>query len=105
MCYGNPTKSLSIARERMTAEQWAKFEVDFEHFCVTSGLGVPSPLDIPGCLSFSWAKWSYLSARPRDPYPTADQRVSDAYFEKVAIASMTDEQAEMSLERWKGEAK
>jgi hypothetical protein len=39
MCYGNPTKSLAIARARMTPEQWAKFEADFEHFCAYSGFG------------------------------------------------------------------
>lgn len=39
---------------------------------------------------------------------TADRLVSDTYFEKIAIAMMSDEQALASLERWKkhrGESK
>jgi hypothetical protein len=106
MSYGNPTKSLAIARSRMTPEQWQKFEADFEHFCVISGLesdGYPVSSE-----TVEWARWAYLSAWPVE---WADnEHIRNAYFEKIAIASMTDEQAQRSLQRFsmwqriKGEA-
>jgi hypothetical protein len=99
MSYGNPTKMLAIARERMTPEQWAKFEADFEHFCAYCGL---NPMALGGHhehdIAFSWAKWAYLSARPVEW--TDNEHIRDAYFEKIAIASMTDEQAQRSLQRF-----
>jgi hypothetical protein len=97
MCYGNPTKSLAIARARMTPEQWAKFEADFEHFCAYSG--VPAERSsLLGNTAYYWSKWAYLSARPVD---WADnEHIRDAYYEKIAIASMTDEQAQRSLQRF-----
>lgn len=60
MCYANPTKSLEIARERMTPEQWAKFEREFEDFCITSGL--LSALDADHH-THDWAKWAFLCGR------------------------------------------
>jgi hypothetical protein len=119
MCYGNPTKSLAIARERMSAEQWAKFEADFEHFCAYSGLadGADPKRGIRDEV-FIWARWAYLSARQTEPviaqampdfeahcdrarrYAEGADLVDDAYFEKIAIASMTDEQAQRSLQRF-----
>jgi hypothetical protein len=59
MCYGNATKSLEIARERMTAERWEKFEADFEHFRAYSGLPIPMYVD----WTFKWAKWAFLCGR------------------------------------------
>lgn len=63
MCYANPAKSLTLTREGMTPEAWAKFETDFEHFCAYSGLTVEvvgfsfdSPLH-------DWAKWAYLCGK------------------------------------------
>jgi hypothetical protein len=118
MSYGSPTKMLEIARARMTPEQWSKFEADFEHFCMVSGLPAPSPTDNSSYWSFSWAKWAYLSARRTEPviaqampdfeahcdrarrYAEGADLVDDAYFEKIAIASMTDEQAQRSLQRF-----
>jgi hypothetical protein len=61
MCYGNPTKSLEIARERMTAEQWEKFEADFEHFCAYSGLERDDWNADHGVID--WAKWAYLKGK------------------------------------------
>lgn len=59
MCYGNPTKSLELAKEHMTPGEWASFEADFEHFCAYSGL--PKPLvDGPLSLTYDWAKWAFL---------------------------------------------
>jgi hypothetical protein len=91
---------LEIARARMTSEQWQKFEADFEHFCAYSGL---NPMALGGHhehdIAFSWAKWAYLSARRVD-MQCADEHARNAYFEKIAIASMTDEQAQRSLQRF-----
>jgi hypothetical protein len=100
MSYGSPTKMLEIARARMTPEQWEKFEADFEHFCAYSGL---NPMALGGHhehdIAFIWAKWAYLSAQPSEPQ-WVDIRTRNAYFEKIAIASMTDEQAQRSLQRF-----
>jgi hypothetical protein len=100
MSYGSPTKMLEIARARMTPEQWEKFEADFEHFCAYSGLadGADPKRGIRDEV-FIWARWAYLSARPVDAQ-CADERSRNAYFEKIAIASMTDEQAQRSLQRF-----
>jgi hypothetical protein len=121
MSYGSPTKMLEIARARMTPEQWEKFEADFEHFCAYCG--VPAERSsLLGNTAYYWAKWAYLSARPviarcffcgepmdgeheddcpqANPHPPIDQRLRDGYFEKIAIASMTDEQAQRSLQRF-----
>jgi hypothetical protein len=60
MCYGDPTKSLELARERTSPEQWAKFEADFEHFCAYSGLLASLDTDHH---TFDWAKWAYLCGK------------------------------------------
>lgn len=56
MCYANPTKSLELARERLTPEAWAKFEADFEHFCAYSGLD----RKMVAVGVYAWAKWAYF---------------------------------------------
>lgn len=73
MSYGQPSKSLDLARARLTPEQWAKFEADFEHFCAYSGLVNPAPLPAPyhhldslvseGRLLYNFAKWAYLCGK------------------------------------------
>lgn len=60
MCYGNPAKSLAIARARMTVEDWAKFEREFDDFCAYSGM--PEQHGRPRS-RYIWAKWAFLSAR------------------------------------------
>lgn len=115
MCYGNPTKSLAIARSRMTPEAWSRFEREFEDWCITSGL---EGWMYQGSDARAWMKWAFFSARPviehnqccdtpafcssvrRCTAKDADRRITDAYHETIAIASMTDEQAWASLERW-----
>jgi hypothetical protein len=64
MCYANPAESLAIARARLTPEQWAKFEADFEHHCDYSGLsdGSNSAKGIRDDV-FAWAKWAYLCGK------------------------------------------
>lgn len=100
MCYSNPAKSLEIARSRLTPEQWAKFEREFDDFCVVQGL----PDKWAYWSTYDWAKWAYFSAGCYEAYDNGNL-IADAYFEKIAIAMMTDEQAEASLERWMGEGK
>lgn len=58
MSYANPAKSLDLARARLTPEQWAKFEADFEHFCAYSGLKA-NPLRA----EYHWAKFAYLCGK------------------------------------------
>lgn len=70
MCYGQPTEMLELSRARLTAEQWEKFEADFQHFCAYSGLqgaceGETRTDDERSqtrakALAFTWAKWAYL---------------------------------------------
>ena len=138
MCYSNPAKSLQIARERMTAEQWTRFEREFDDFCVVQGL----PDKWAYWPTYDWAKWAFFQGRQLhlinnasvsndrqmalkgiaeffddfgDPEGAevirhyskiqqlkAERAATDAYFERIAIAMMTDEQAEASLERWRG---
>jgi hypothetical protein len=59
MCFGNPAKSLSIARSRMPAEQWAAFERQFKVFCDINGL----PDRWAYWPTYDWAKWAYFCAR------------------------------------------
>jgi hypothetical protein len=117
MCYSDPRKSLALARERLTPEQWAKFEREFDDFCVVQGLADARGV---GVAAFDWAKWAFYCARPRpepaltaqciaanrlaDSYPQLPytKRALAAHYERIAIAMMTDEQAEASLERWRG---
>jgi hypothetical protein len=61
MCYSDPTKSLDLARARLTPEQWKQFESDFQHFCDYSGLNVFNP-NIPDG-KVAWAKWAYLCGK------------------------------------------
>lgn len=63
MCYSNPAKSLDLARERMTPEQWAKFEADFEHFCAYSGLADRCDRKGRPRSRQAWAKWAYLCGK------------------------------------------
>lgn len=79
MCYAHPAKCLDLARARLTPEQWAKFEADFEHFCAYSGFPMPmgsglmwSGLTLSPMRSIStaeeldrynWAKWAYLCGK------------------------------------------
>jgi hypothetical protein len=184
MCYGSPSKSLQIARERMTAEQWTRFEREFDDFCVVQGL----PDKWAYWPTYDWAKWAYFQGRQHgarevapevmqtvaiqspdllpcpfcgedaehihiyafenivrctnecclvrpsvacelpeecaamwnrrhDKYEAlerehlgdaekrtgiySDQLVADANYERIAIAMMTDEQAEASIDRWR----
>lgn len=65
MCSGNPTEMLDLARARLTPEQWAKFEADFEHFCAYSGLLThlrPESVEADH-LTVEWAKWAYLCGK------------------------------------------
>jgi hypothetical protein len=142
VCYSNPAKSLQLARSRLTPEQWARFEREFDDFCVVNGLVKP-PEHLRHvqrythdllCALFDWAKWAFFQRRQHveidcvrdvDAPPitirfacdhefatftkaqwnslkTADQRVADAKYTRLAIAMMDDEQAQMSLERWMG---
>lgn len=157
MCYSDPRKSLALARERLTPEQWSKFEREFSVFCDIHGL----PDKWAYWPTYDWAKWAFWCARPKpepqhkfaiirdrnyegegislwtwngenysgadgdclspDPDGTldgftaewftdyqlekrlnADQRVASAHFERIGLAMMSDEQAEASLERWRG---
>jgi hypothetical protein len=63
MCFGDPTKSLAIARERTTPEQWAKFQREFEDFTITSGYPDLTLDDLPW---HEWVRWAFFSARPRE---------------------------------------
>lgn len=126
MCYGNAAKSLEIARSRLTPEQWQRFEREFDDFCVVQGLVKP-PEHLRHvrrythellCAQFDWARWAFFQGRQyaemealiEDNASLMDSltkeanarcAVEDAYFEKIAIAMMSDEQAVASLERWK----
>lgn len=136
MTYGNPAKSLALARERLTPEQWQRFEREFDDFCVVQGLEYNG-------LVLDWARWAFFQGRQHkeavsaakvsydDPLlvelfyaaqhsithfrlkardiiykaqrdRTANQRVADAKYTRLALAMMDDEQAEQSLERWMG---
>lgn len=107
MCYGNPAKSLEIARARLTHEQWQRFERDFDDFCVVQGLEYNG-------LVLDWARWAFFQGRqqveidcvrdvdgPTITIRFADQLVAD-HHTRLALAMMDDEQAEQSLERWMG---
>jgi hypothetical protein len=59
MCFGNPAKSLSIARSRMPAEQWARFEREFKVFCDIHGL----PDKWAYWPTYDWAKWAFFQGR------------------------------------------
>jgi len=120
MYYSDPAKSLQIARERMTAEQWARFERDFSVFCDIHGL--PSEnRSMAERDMHRWAKWAFFQGRqyqhatqtphaqapcscPCNKYPDCGcgRQFDIAHYERLAIAMMTDEQAEASLERWRG---
>lgn len=100
MCYGWPAKSLDQAKQRLTPEQWARFEREFDDFCVVQGLPAPSPLDIPSCWAFQWARWAFFQGRQYRVALLVGNPVQDARYERLAIAMMSDEQAQMSLERW-----
>jgi hypothetical protein len=63
MCYSNPAKSLEIARSRLTPEQWAKFEREFNDFCVVQGFNAPHTR------AEEWAKWAFFCAKPRPAPP------------------------------------
>lgn len=103
MCYGNAAKSLEIARSRLSPEQWAKFEREFEDFCAYSGLMIDTtstPANRADSMrQFDWAKWAFFQGRGYSDR-TADQRVADAKYTRLAIAMMSGEQAQMSLGRW-----
>lgn len=115
MCYGSPAKSLELARSRLTPEQWNRFEREFDDFCVVQGLQRRriDREDMPGGTRYWWAKWAFFQGRQHSGHEfstfteaqwnslkTAGQRVADAKYTRVAIAMMSDEQAQMSLERW-----
>ena len=107
MCYGNPAKSLEIARSRLTPEQWQRFEREFDDFCVVQGL---NEMQLGGSWDYAiardWAKLALFCGRQREvAQPTADQRVADAKYTRLALAMMDDEQAEQSVERWMGRGK
>jgi hypothetical protein len=59
MCFGNPAKSLSIARSRLTPEQWSRFEREFNDFCVVQGL----PDKWAYWPTYDWAKWAFFQGR------------------------------------------
>jgi hypothetical protein len=65
MCYANPTKSLELARARMTPEAWEKFENDFEHFTHYSGLlmHLRPEVNETDHLTCEWAKWSFFKGQ------------------------------------------
>lgn len=65
MCWGNPTKSLELARARLTPEQWAKFEDDFDHFCAYAGLVREYPGEYHEWMEeqFAWAKLAFLKGQ------------------------------------------
>lgn len=121
MCWGKPRESLEIARARLTPEQWAQFEREFNDFCVINGL----PDKWAYWPTYDWARWAFFQGRQMGELmretvcehewsvmkgtqkecvncgEVRQYRIADAYFEKIAIAMMGDEQAEQSLERWK----
>lgn len=57
MCYGNAAKSLEIARSRLTPEQWAKFEREFDDFCVVQGFTWAN------WYVHDWVKWAFFQGR------------------------------------------
>lgn len=67
MCFGNPKKSLEIARERMTPEAWAEFEREFVDFTIVNGLDLIQA-HFDG--KYELAKWAFLCGRPREPMLT-----------------------------------
>lgn len=138
MCYGSPANSLEIARSRLTPEQWSRFEREFDDFCVVQGFPAACEGETrteaeraqtqANALAYHWARWAFFQGRQMGEYSrccdtpafcssvrrctakdiVTGRRVADVYFEKIAIAMMSDEQALASLERWKkhtGESK
>ncbi|TCK87344.1 hypothetical protein [Paraburkholderia sp. BL9I2N2] len=79
----------------MTPEQWDRFEREFKVFCDIHGL----PDKWAYWPTYDWARWAFFKGRQHGE-SAADRRSASAYFEKIAIAMMTDEQAQASLERW-----
>lgn len=59
MCYGSPTKSLEIARSRLTPEQWQHFEREFKVFCDIHGL----PNKWAYWPTYDWARWAFFQGR------------------------------------------
>lgn len=56
MCYGNPQKSIELARATMTQEEWWRFEADFEHFKSHNGCEI----GIVSVNEQAWARWAAL---------------------------------------------
>lgn len=100
MCFANPAKSLELARSRLTPEQWARFEREFNDFCTIQGYDREQWGWEPYSEMSSWVKWAVFCGRGIGIF-NADRRVQDAHHERLAIAMMDDEQAVASLERWK----
>lgn len=113
MCWGKPRESLELARARTTPEQWSQFEREFSVFCDIHGL----PDKWAYWPTYDWARWAFWCARPRvehcincglaiDPKcacsrgRAASDAVICAHFERIGLAMMSDEQAQMSVERW-----
>lgn len=85
MCYGMPAKSLEIARARLTPEAWAKFEREFDDFCVVQGLLEALDADHH---AYDWAKWAFFCAKPRpaqleltDWMPCTTPPVRDGWYD------------------------
>lgn len=111
MCYGLPAKSIDQAKQRLTPEQWARFEREYDDFCVIHGM----PRN-PGWSIFLWAKLAFFQGRQHrevhhaqapcscrcDKFPGCGcgRQINEAKYTRLAIAMMSDEQAQMSLERW-----
>lgn len=154
MCFGDPAKSLSLARARTTPEQWAAFEREFSVFCDIHGL----PDKWAYWPTYDWARWAFWCARgisaampvntgdrltdekanhiiARDGFkltgvvlskpdgarcivemsavrwltndemwailhPVQPESIASAHFERIGLAMMSDEQAQMSVERF-----
>jgi hypothetical protein len=47
-----------------------------------------------------WAKWAFFKGRTRSMVLDNTQRIRVARFERIGLAMMSDEQAQMSVERW-----
>jgi hypothetical protein len=76
MCFGDPAKSLSIARSRMPAEQWARFEREFADFCVVQGL----PDKWAYWPTYDWSKWAFFQGRQhQSPEPIYQARLEGQF--------------------------
>lgn len=94
ICYSNPAKSLEIARARLTPEQWAKFEREFDDFCVVQGLEAPPVYNSRSKQMHDWAKWAFFQGRQ---YAEAESLSAPHCRELILIADDLDTEGEGPL--------